>query len=317
MGCCNYLMVKYYLFQIIYLLIELMSWGHMKLLTKIKNIFYFYKLRKIVYKHCEYVTDEDIKNIAEKMVKSNSKTDDKGLDAAAKLIVIEALARSGLSGEVQKLRNCSSGTGLNTSIKNDITSKQPQDEILPYAPKPYLNDIIISEFGTLDIFKPSHVDLIISQIKEIKYPSNLRKQEPLLSTEDKKRLNIKYRGKLSTIFYDAILDKDNIRSVIQQYEDFIEKCARREYDLQYVDRRILHNKIALHNRKRSISLGFTQGVWHNAPNGIPSTCNHKHLDEKVFSLVNGVYNELTNSADFPDEQISCLCFYTIDFEANY
>jgi hypothetical protein len=288
----------------------------------IKRFFIKRQLRAMLSKQITHLPVAEIDDLIMKVIAKENDPDFDMRKLFAEILAKELLARSGFyevdaatTKDSIKKNNIPKRPSFNLPVKDDIDNVlKEQDstfETKVYYKKSYINDIIAKEIRKINIFQPDKIDEILSKLQLLKFPKKFKYLDPILTNIDKKTKLINHKGKLSIYFYDVLLDKTDVTSLVKKWDVFIDKCIKEEMKLQYIDLRTLQNESERSNRLKSIQLGLKDGIWHCAPQGSGSKCQHQHLNNLKFSFETGLYNNITNQFEFPNESIDCYCYSTI------
>lgn len=203
----------------------------------------------------------------------------------------------------------------NENYKTLINNSNNQDELLNGQNNSLIKtpkDLLIEKVSYSGIFRKDKLQYIVQHLQELDYPHYLRTSPPLLTPDEKSNLNVKFKGKLSRVFYDALNPELEVKELILKYDNLIKEYSVIERQMQNKDRRESFAKIAQKNRATAIQLGFNNAVWKLASKECAPQCHHEHLDNKSFSLINGVYCKNTKLHEFPGETLGCICFYQLE-----
>lgn len=184
------------------------------------------------------------------------------------------------------------------------------------------------------LFKPEYIDNIAELIEEHGIKCELHTAGELLTAEDKKQLSIKYRGKLSKMYFEALNDPGSLRESFDKYkairisaqeeaDDKIYKDERRkevQEEYQYMI------KEARAERKELIKDGYSYGYWKYIPYEpkeqfegeefdeldieMEYGCkleHHANFDGQRFDLKEGIFDLELGKDIFPGEVARCYC----------
>ena len=120
------------------------------------------------------------------------------------------------------------------------------------------------------------------------------------------KMHIKDVQRLQEVILRGVLEGQSFRQVrdtLSQFEGFDMKRAER------VARDQINKINQAIQRDNQLELGITQGIWVHVPGQFTSRETHVHMNNKLFDLKEGLYDEDVNKYVVPGELPYCRCVY--------